>query len=59
MNTPNTISATTAAILTLARIKAATEAFDRGDINVLEALDAIRMVAEAHRAAASPAREAA
>lgn len=51
MNTPNTISAAKTAILTLAEIKAATDAFDRGDINVLDALDAIVMEVEAYRAA--------
>jgi hypothetical protein len=54
MNAPNTISAAKTAILTLAEIKAATDAFDRGDINVFDALDEIRMAVEAYRAAASP-----
>ena len=59
MNTPNTISAAKAAILTLAEIKAATDAFDRGDINVFDALDEIRMAVDVYRAAASPIREVA
>ena len=40
------------AVLTLAEIKAAVEAFDRGETNVLNALDAIIAAAEAYRAAA-------
>ena len=59
MNTPNTISAGKAAILTLAEIKAATDAFDRGDINVFDALDEICMAVEAYRAAASPIKKVA
>jgi len=59
MEKPTTIPHAKRAILTLAEIKAATEAFDRGDINVFDALDEIRMAVEAHRAAASPIREAA
>ena len=39
------------AILTLAEIKAAVEAFDRGEANVLDALDAIVVTVEAHQAA--------
>lgn len=38
------------AILALAEIKAAVEAFDRGDTNVFEALDAIIVAVEAHQA---------
>ena len=41
----------TTAILTLAEIKAAVEAFDRGDTNVFDALDAIFVAVEAHQAA--------
>jgi hypothetical protein len=59
MEKPTTIPHAKRAILTMAEIKAATEAFDRGDINVFDALDEIRMAVEAHRAAASPIREAA
>lgn len=39
------------AILVLAEIKAAIETFDRGDANVLDALDAIIVALEAHPAA--------
>ena len=58
MEKPTTIPHAKRAILTMAEIKAATEAFDRGDINVFDALDEIRLAVEAHRAAASPIREA-
>lgn len=47
------------AILTLAEIKAATEAFDRGDTNVIEALDVIIVAVEAYQGAAQSRREAA
>jgi hypothetical protein len=46
------------AVLTLAEIKAAVEAFDRGETNVLNALDAIIAAAEAYRAAALPRTKA-
>jgi len=39
----------TTAILTLAEIKAAVEAFDRGKSNVFDALDAIIVAVEAHQ----------
>ena len=52
MNTLDTISAAKAAILTLAEIKAAVEAFDRGETNAFDARDAIVMEVEAYRAAA-------
>jgi hypothetical protein len=45
----------TATILTLAEIKAALEAFDRGETNAFDALDAIVVEVEAYRAAARPA----
>ena len=45
------------AICTLAKIKAAVEAFDRGESNVFDALDAITVAVEARQAAmADPAR---
>ena len=40
----------TATILTLAEIKAAVEAFDRGDTNVFDALDAVIVAVEAYQA---------
>jgi hypothetical protein len=52
MNKPDTISAAKAAILTLAEIKAAADAFDRGETNAFDALDAIVMEVEAYQAAA-------
>ena len=39
------------AILTLAVIKAATEAFDRGESNVHDVLEAVTVAIEAHRVA--------
>ncbi|MFN9370117.1 MAG: hypothetical protein ACK6CT_15360 [Planctomycetia bacterium] len=47
------------AVLTVAEIKAATEAFDRGDANVFAVLDAIVVAVEAYRSAAPRRREAA
>ena len=47
------------AILAIVEIKAATEAFDRGEANVFEALDAIAAAAEAARGVIRAAREAA
>ena len=49
----------TATILTLAEIKAALEAFDRGETNAFDALDAIVVEVEAYRTTATPHREAA
>lgn len=46
-------------ILTLAAIKAKTEAFDRGDVNAFDALDAIIAAIEAYRAEAEDRRRAA
>ena len=42
------------AIFTLAAIKAAVEAFERGDSNVFETLDRIIVAVEAHQATATP-----
>ena len=49
------------AILTLAEIKAATIAFDRGESNVFDSLDAIMVVVEAYQAGVrkKPRRDAA
>lgn len=52
MKKTDTISLAKAVILTLAEIKAAVEAFDRGETNAFDALDAIVMEVEAYRAAA-------
>jgi nitrate reductase NapAB chaperone NapD len=49
---PHSVQSTPAiAILALAEIKASIEAFDRGDVNVFDALDAIVVVVEARQAA--------
>ena len=59
MKTPKTIPLAKAAILTLAEIKAAIEAFDRGDTNAFDAMDAILCAVEAYRAALQTRRSAA
>lgn len=51
MTKPTTIPQAKRAILTMAEIKAALEAFDRGESNVFDALDAIIVEVEAYRAA--------
>jgi len=53
------ISAARTALLAVAEIKAVTEAFDRGDTNVFDALDAIVVAIEAFQAADRSVREAA
>lgn len=52
MKKTDTITRAKAVILVLAEIKAAVEAFDRGETNAFDALDAIVMEVEAYRAAA-------
>jgi hypothetical protein len=47
------------AVLVMAEIKAATDAFDRGDTNVFDALDAIRVAVEAYAESEAGRREAA
>lgn len=59
MNTPNPFVLATAAVLTLAEIKAATEAFDRGDANAHDTLEAILDAIAAYQAARDSRREAA
>lgn len=56
---PNTISVAKAAILALAEVKAATEAFDRGESNAFDTMDAITIAVEAYKAATQPRRDAA
>jgi phosphopantetheine adenylyltransferase len=51
MKKPMSVQFAKPAILTLAEIKAAVEAFDCGDTNVFDALDAIIVAVEAHQAA--------
>ena len=45
----------TTAILTMADIKAATDAFEQGEVSVFDALDAIAMAIEAYEATAREA----
>ena len=59
MKKTDTISLAKAVILTLAEIKAAVEAFDRGETNAFDALDAIVVEVEAYRTTATAHREAA
>lgn len=59
MQTPNPFVRAKAAILTLAEIKAATDAFDRGDANAHDTLEAIAEVIAAWQAEREPRREAA
>lgn len=59
MKTPNPLPLAKHAILTLAEIKAAIEAFDRGATNVFDSLDAIMVALEAYADAAQPRRDAA
>lgn len=47
------------AVLAMAEIKAATEAFDRGDTNVFQALDAVRMAVDWYAERKASKREAA
>lgn len=47
------------AVLMIAEIKAATDAFDRGDTNVFDALDAIRVAVESYAKDEDGKREAA
>jgi hypothetical protein len=47
------------AVLVMAEIKAATDAFDRGDTNVFDALDAIRVAVETYSEEEDGKREAA
>jgi len=47
------------AVLAMAEIKAATDAIDRGDTNVFDALDAIRVAVEAYAEEEDGRREAA
>lgn len=44
------------AVLMLAEIKAVTQAFDRGEINVIDALDAIIVAVGAYQAVEQPRR---
>lgn len=59
MKTPNTLSQPHAVILAIAEIKAATDAFDRGETNAHDAMDAIVVAVEGYRAAVERRRDAA
>ena len=59
MQSPHVIPLTQSAIFTMAEIKTATRAFDRGDTNVFNALDAIAVAIEAYHNATEPRRDAA
>lgn len=56
---PHSLAVAKAAILVLAEIKSATEAFDRGEINAFDALDAIEIALDAYGEAATSHRGAA
>ena len=47
------------AVLAMAEIKAATEAFDRGETNVFDALDSVRMAVDWNAECEASKREAA
>jgi hypothetical protein len=51
MNTEKPSPLAKSAIHTMAEIKAVTEAFDRGETNVFDALDAVMLAIAAYRAA--------
>jgi len=59
MQTPNPFLIAKAAVLALAEVKAATEAFDRGETNARDTLDAILEAMAAYQALQEPRREAA
>lgn len=56
MNTPDATQQARTAILAMAEIKAATDAFERGEVNVHDALDAIAVAVEACRQATAEFR---
>lgn len=59
MQTPNPFQLAKAAVLALAEIKSATEAFDRGESNAPDTLEAIEEAIATYRAARDSRREAA
>jgi len=59
MNTTQNRSLTHAVIMAIAEIKAAADAFDRGETNAYDSMDAILVAIEAYRAAAERRRDAA
>lgn len=56
MKKPDAVQGMRIAILAMAEIKAATDAFEQGEVNVHEALDAIAVAVEACREAAAEQR---
>lgn len=59
MDTLHPQSPAALAVFTIAEIKAAVEAFDRGDLNLFVAIDAIAVAIDAYQAGAASGREAA
>ena len=59
MDTVDPRSPATRAVFAIADIKAVVDAFDRGDLNLFMALDAIAAAVEAYQDAATSGREAA
>ena len=59
MQTPNPFLLAKATVLTLAEIKAATDSFDRGEVNAHDTLEAIADAIATWQAAREPRREAA
>lgn len=57
--TRDTMAVAKAAILALAEVKAAAEAFDRGETNAFDALEAIADAVDAYRAADRTRQDAA
>ena len=55
----DSLAAAKAAVLVLAEIKSASDAFDRGEINAFDALDAVLAAVEAYHAAEQRRRKAA
>ena len=56
MNKPDAVQGMRIVILAMAEIKAATDAFERGEANVHDAIDAIAAAVEACREAAAEQR---
>jgi hypothetical protein len=59
MKMPNALPISQSAVRAIAEIKAATEAFDRGDTNVFDTLDTILVAVEAYQKAMASRRDAA
>lgn len=59
MESRNLVLIAKRAVLAMAEIKAATEAFDRGNTNVFEALESVRIAVEGYAEAEERRRRAA